>query len=115
LAQGFQCDVGRDDQILRIADRQGFVLNPFCQVGGIVVQDELIDGAGVVDAIGGSCPAAELPPALGMTCNCAEMAPAIDILQGLVAGPVHLLAEAEITLCGEPAHDYSCSVLEVDR
>jgi hypothetical protein len=80
-----------------------------------VFQQGLIDGAGIVDAVVGSCPVAELPPALRMAGHGTEMATAIDILEGLVAGPVHLLAEAEIALCGELAHDCSCSVLEVDR
>jgi hypothetical protein len=47
LTQGFQGDVGRDDQVLRIADSQCFVLDPLCQIGGIVFQQGLIDGAGI--------------------------------------------------------------------
>lgn len=78
-------------------------------------QQGLIDGTGIVDVVVGSCPVAELPSALGMTGHGAEMSTAIEILEGLVAGPVHLLAEAEITLCDELAHVCSCSVSGVDR
>ena len=115
LAQCLQGYVGRDNQVLRIADSQSFVLDPFCQVSGIAFQQRLIDGTGIIDPVVGSGPVAELPPALGMTGDCAEVAPAIDILEGLVAGLVQLFAETEITLCGELTHDYSYSALEVDR